>query len=623
MYTTRAPIILVSCISTAVLPAPTIQSSAAGVVWDLPTVYPDEASWAADRDKVLESIEPVRQLAGRARRSANELADVLDAVHALRARAGKMARFAILNRELDSASADTRSRFEAATSLEARVEEAVGFLATDVLSISRARLEKWRKAEPRLAAHRLRLNEILTRAAHSARPEVEAVLAAMMRWPQTTSDVANQLLEADLGWPSIRTPDGAQAVVDPRRFEELRRSADPSVRRAANDAYFGRLRSFEAVFGLLATRRIEADLAIARARGFSDPIDAGFARNDNLPAGLYREVLEQARARTDIPIRLARLLKRVSGAPSIGFGDLRFLPISGARKIPLAEAKEITFAAVAPLGPDYQARLRARLAQPWMHLAPGENKARSVGVYWGVGGGHPYAIMTYLDDLGSSRVFASSAMLLMDYADLPPGFVPDLRSEDQPVHGNVIWTAARLLHDEVLLRKIADRKERAALRVAGVQYLWRAFQTYAIATDLERSIAVAIQSGKPMTGEEISRTQLALARAYAGSKDGGVAVEESFAQEWITQDNLFYGGAHAVFAVCAVGAAALVEKLRAGDGRAVAGLSRGLSRARSLYSHDLLLDMGIDLTDRSSQQAIFRRMSAEMEAAERELDGQL
>jgi len=88
----------------------------------------------------------------------------------------------------------------------------------------------------------------------------------------------------------------------------------------------------------------------------------------------------------------------------------------------------------------------------------------------------------------------------------------------------------------------------------------------------------------------------------------------------MTQDNLFYGGAHPVFALCAVGAGALAEKLRAGDEQAVAGPGHGLSRAHSLYSHDLLIDMGIDLTDRRTQQAIYRRMSAEMDEAERELD---
>ena len=240
-----------------------------------------------------------------------------------------------------------------------------------------------------------------------------------------------------------------------------------------------------------------------------------------------------------------------------------------------------------------------------------------------MGGGHPYAIMTYRDDLSSSRLFASSAMLMMDYADLPAGFTPDLRSEDQPVHGNVIWTAARLLHDDYLLAHTTDRAERIALLVEGLRYLVRAFHGYAVAVDLERRIAASIREGKPLSGEAISAQNLALLRAYMADGRGGPAVTEEFAPEWITQSNLFYGHAHPVFLLCAVGAAALVEKIQAGDRKTIEGLSRGLGASQgSLYSQDLMLAMDVDLADSGVRQAIFRRMERKLGDLEREL-GQL
>src|SRR5205823_926176 len=246
----------------------------------LATLYPDEASWNADRARVLGGIAAAPKLVGRAGRSAQALADVLDAVHELRGRAGKMARFAVLENELDPTSPDHRARYDAATALEGRVEEAVAFLARDVRTIGATRLARWQVAEPRLAPHRWRLHQLQSQ---TSLPEMEKLLASFARWPQTTGDAAEQLLEADLGWNRIALSEIDGAVVDRQNFELLRRDPNAGIRHAATQAYFGRLRVFEPLFGLLATRRIEADLAVARFRGAAYFIDGELARNDHLP----------------------------------------------------------------------------------------------------------------------------------------------------------------------------------------------------------------------------------------------------------------------------------------------------------------------------------------------------
>src|SRR5262245_43525015 len=87
--------------------------------WDLPSLYPDQASSDADRASVLSALDQLAATRGRAARNAASLADVLDLLRAVRARAGKMARFAVLSVEIDQRSTLARSRYDAATALEA------------------------------------------------------------------------------------------------------------------------------------------------------------------------------------------------------------------------------------------------------------------------------------------------------------------------------------------------------------------------------------------------------------------------------------------------------------------------------------------------------------------------
>jgi oligoendopeptidase F len=593
--------------SKAALAAP----SSVGCVWDLDTVYPDEISWRADRGRVLEGIAAAAGLRGQTRRSARELARVLDVVHELRGRAGKMARFAVLQSALDAGSAVNRARLEEATALEARVEQTVSFLAGEVAALGRARIAAWEAREPRLFPHRLRLDQILVQSAHSASPPIEALLSADARIALLPDDTADSLMEADLGWTAIRA---GEPPVDPGRFDGLRRSPDGAVRKDASAAFFARLRAFEATFGLLAARRIESDLAVARARAFANGIDAQLARSDDVPPGLLPRIIEAQHAHADIGRRFAALLKRIRGEAALSYGDLRFLPVPFERRITVSESREIILGAVAPLGAEYAARMRQRLDQPWMHLAPAPHKSGNVGVWWAVGGGHPYALLTYTDDLASSRLFAGGAMLMMDYADLPAGFTPDLRSEDQPIHGNTIWSTARLLHDDHLLSKISDRRERIALLVDHLRFLWRAFQANLLLVEVEHKIAERIKAAQPVTGEGISALFLEQAKAMVGN----VAIEPL---EWIIHPNGgLFARNHPVFVLSAAAAAALAERVAAGDARAIAGLGAGLSQAKSLFSYKLLKAMNVDLLDSWVQEAVFRRMSARLDLLEKALD---
>ena len=97
----------------------------------------------------------------------------------------------------------------------------------------------------------------------------------MSRWPQLTGDIFWSFHEADLGWPKIRAADGREISVSLANFySRLRRSENSAERNAANNAFLGRLRGLENVFGLLYTRHIEADYTIARHRKFDDGIEA-------------------------------------------------------------------------------------------------------------------------------------------------------------------------------------------------------------------------------------------------------------------------------------------------------------------------------------------------------------
>ena len=584
-------------------------------IWDLDQQYPDQATWDADRRRLMGMIAALPALKGRSGMSATQLADVLDRARETRALAGKMARFSLLTSELDTSSDELAGRFAVARASEAEVEAALAWLGEDVVAIGAERIRQWTAAEPRLAKHRRRIHRIFVEQDHSAPPAQQEMLARMIRWPNALTDAADALTKSDLGWTMVTKPSGEMIKADYGAYGRYRRNPDKRVRDAVSGAVLARLRGAEDAFGILLTRRIEGENAIARARGFDNSLDASFMLNDRIPGTAWRSMIEASHANRATLQRIGGVLRKVHRLDTFDFGDFYARYPAPPLKIAIADARATIVSAMAPMGEAYQRDLRTRLAQPWAHYLPLPNKSASPGVYWQVGGGHPYTILTYNDDLASAQLFAQSAMAMMWYADIPDELSPERREEDPAVQGNGMWYASRLLFDDELLRRTTDPEQRIALLRDQLFLLWRNYALLAVTAELEQRL---VESREPLTGSQISAAYLALLRSYFQNPADKVAVDDSYATHWITNDQMFYSHTNVVFPVALATGAYWAERIAARDPRAIAGLRETLTAQGSQYSHDLLLNAGIDVTSKALYEAMFRRIERLLALLEQE-----
>jgi oligoendopeptidase F len=586
--------------------------------WDLENQYPNPAAWDADRRRLQAMIATLPRLKGSAGKSPAQLANVLDRAREARSLAGKMARFALLVNELDTTSDATAAQFAAARASEADVEAALSWLGGDVASIGANRVLRWIASEPRLIRHRRRIHRIFAEREHAGPAAQQELLARMIRWPNALADAADALTASDLGWTNVIGPSGEVLKADYGSYARNRRSPDKRLRDAVGAAVLARLRGAEDAFGILLTRRIEGENAIARARGFDNSLDASFMLNDRVPGTAWRAMIAASRAHRATLLRIGGVLRRVHRLDRFDFGDFYARYSAPPLTIPIDDARDTIIRALAPMGETYQRDLRARLAQPWGHYLPLPNKSSSVGVYWQVGGGHPYTVLNYNNDLAGAQVLAHSAMPMMWYADIPDEVSPDRREEDPAVHGNALWYASRLLFDDQLLSTTSDREQRIALLRDQLFLLWRNYALLAITAELEQRI---VESKEPLTGSQISAAYLELIRSYFQNPADAVTIDGAYAAHWMTNDQMFYSHTQVVFPVALAAGAYWVERIAARDPRAVAGVRRTMTANGSQYSHDLLLDAGIDVTRRDLYDAMFRRIDQLLDRLDQEVAG--
>ncbi len=588
-------------------------------VWDLSEIYQDDRAWEGERALIQQKLGAIGRIKGTMGRSAKSLADGLDEVSDLRIRAHKMSVYGELVSAVDTRSGKAKQQYETGTAFETQVEAAVSFVVDELRAIGSARLNQWLVEEPRLAVHRRRILQSLREAPHTLSPEPQSILRSMARLPQLTSDTYLTLLDSNLGWIEIIGEDGKSVVVDTSNYRSLTRSLKKEVRIAAANAYLGQLRSFEDVFGMLLTRRIETDLTIAKYRNFKDGIDALFFLRDGMPQGSYHMMLNVAQKNLAVYHRYIQLCRRALDLDRMNYVDIRNLPPSKQR-FTVRESMEIIIAASATLGPEFQDRMRERLLKPWLHLPPLPEKRAMYAIFPPVGGIPPYTIMSYRGDQRSSRSLAGAAMFIMCSADIPKDRFPDTRY-DPPIYGNGLIYLGNLLHYDYLKDLATNRRDRIDSLVQQLDRISSQFFHWNAVAEFESKIQDMIASGEPPTGPQLSKMYLEILRRYYGHHEGGATVDEIFAADWITSDVSFFSYEHLFWPPAMAAACLLMEKLDAGDPDARKAIHEVVGRGDSDLSYDLLLQAGIDMAKPEPYDAFIRRMKMLMDELEELLDG--
>jgi oligoendopeptidase F len=583
-------------------------------VWDLTPLYTSGEAWEADRVFVSERIGTISRLRGTLATSAQTLADGLDAVADLRDRAAKLALYGFLLSDTDDASPEARRYYDVGTLLEFEVESAVAFATEEIRSIGPERLHEWLAAEPRLERHRARIDRVVAETPYSVGTEAQGVLESAARWPRLSSDIFDALHASDLGWPRSETSPGGRTL-DRAEYLHLRRSGASATRLTDLHRYLQSLERLQNVFALLYTRRVEADLILARHRHFTSGIDALWFLRDGMPPGSFRTMITTTRAHLDMFHRLSRLRAEASGSDRPSYADL-FVSVSGGTdSIPLSRALDITVAASAPLGPDYVARLRESMQQSWMHLPPQPHKSGTYAIWPPVAGIPPYVQMTYDGSYNSARAFTGAVTLMMSYDAWRRANAPDTR-DDPAIYSNGIIYVGDMLHDEYTAEHSDSAADRKIAEVHAVDFFRAHFLQWVLAADFDAQVEELVADGRTPDGERLSEIYLGLLREYYGP---AVAIDDDFGREWMINAVPFLSYEHQFWPAAVAAACELVEGLRRGDPRSSKAVEQVLGSSGTDRSYGLLQECGVDLSRPDPYLAVFAVMSRWLHGLERDM----
>jgi oligoendopeptidase F len=363
---------------------------------------------------------------------------------------------------------------------------------------------------------------------------------------------------------------------------------------------------------------LQRDWFHSQARGYKTMLDASLHGN-NIPTAVVENLIATTRAGAEPLRRYERLRRKVLGVKEYHLYDGTIPLVEFDKSYPYHDVLDWIVESVAPLGAEYQARMRRAFAERWIDVY--ENKGKHSGAYSAsVYGVHPYMLLNYNDTLDAVFTLAH---------EMGHSMHTMLSHETQPFvyAGYTIFVAEvpSTLSEAFLLRYMLDRADSAAERIVLLQHaideVTSTFYRQVLFATYELEAHRLVEGGQPITAEGLSDLYYGILKEYYGD---ALDYDDLLRVTWARIPH-FYGSPYYVYqyATCFASSARIFQSLTQGsDAERAAAVDRYLTLLRaggSDHPMTLLKNAGVDLSQPETVRAVVTQLDTLVTRLEAEL----
>ncbi|WP_076487567.1 oligoendopeptidase F [Alkalispirochaeta americana] len=363
--------------------------------WDLGSLYQKEEQWEEDLCRLSSLESEVQTYPGKLAESADTLLAWLQLQTRIEETEERLGYYAMLRHSEDAGNSENQDRLSRYTQTASRLDAATSFFAPEIQQIPDSRMEEL-LADPRLEEFRITLDRVLRYKPHTLTPGEERILAMQQEANQTASKAFSALLDVDLDFGEVETPEGPRSLTQ-SSFGSLLEHPDRSVRERAFHQFYRSFDQHKNTLAALYAGSVNLDVYRARVRKFPSALAARLFPDD-VPSRVYENLLAVVRKNLPLLHRYYRIRKRALHLKDPAIWDTRVALVPAITvNNPYEKAVETVLASLAPLGEEYVTTLRGGLLGGWVDRY--ENKGKRSGAFSaGSYRGDPYILLNYKDD---------------------------------------------------------------------------------------------------------------------------------------------------------------------------------------------------------------------------------
>lgn len=576
--------------------------------WDFAPIYPSWEAWEAGLAEMRAQMDAFAALKGTLKDGPDALLRAYRLFDEIGMLQYRVFRYPQLQRDTDTRDQAVAGRMQRVQALFAEFGVATSWFTPELLAVPEAEVRGWIDATPGLEIYRFPILEAYRQQKHVLDEAGEKLLSFAARFNETPRSVYTELSTSDIRFPTVTLGDGREVKLTPGAYQQLLATNPNQAERArAFDAHLGVYAANQNTYAAIYRGVLERGWFLARARGHETTLHRALDGNA-IPVEVYATLVDTVRAGTAPLRRYLRLRKKLLGLDSYHLYDGQAPLVRDDTVWPYRAARELVLDSVAPLGAEYQGKLRELLEGGRIDVYENDGKrsgAYSAGVY-GVG---PYVLLNHNDTQDALFTFAH---------EMGHAMHTRLSEETQPfaTSGYTIFVAEvastvneRLMLDHLLARA-SDPRERFLLLQHAVDAIAGTFYTQAMFADFERRAHERVERGEPVTAEVLGDLYAGLLRDYYGD---AAEIDEKYRHTW-TRIPHFYNSPYYVYqyATCFASSAKLFRDMFQGseDGRAAA-VERYLTLLRGGgddHPMEQLRKAGVDLARSETVRAVVEQM---------------
>ncbi len=587
--------------------------------WDLNQIFANWPDWEKGLTHLQGLMDEYAALKGtlasgpQAILKAKKLGDDLGML------ADRVYRYASLNSAQDTRDNTVSARLQQVQIAFAKFGVATAWYNPEMLAIPWETMRQWLDTTPELKPYRFGIEDLYRQQAHVLSEDKEQLLAYFSRVNSVPGTVFGKLATSDMKYPTTTLSDGNPVKLTPGAYYGILSSNRNQADRAkAFEAFYGAYVDNRNTYAAIYDGVLQTDWASAQARKYGTCLES-YLDGDNVPVDVYKNLVNTVRAGSEPLQRYYRLVKARLGLKEYHLYDGMIPLVNLDKKYPYDSIQTSIIQAMAPLGKDYQTRLRTAFDSRWIDVYENEGKrtgAFSASTY----GVHPFLLLNYNESMTDVYTVAHELGHCM-HSMLSNETQPYTTCEPTIFVAEVASTMNEALLLDYMLTKTKDPVERVALLTRAINSIDQTFYTQSMWGDFEMRAHEAVEKGVPITAETLKDMYGKLQTEYYGD---AVTVDDFYRYVW-TRIPHFYNTPFYVYkyATCYATSSMLAAEITSKDKKVqAAGLDRYMTLLRSGssdYSMELLKKAGVDLTKPETFQAIVDRLDRYVTLLEQEL----
>jgi len=583
--------------------------------WNLSDIFPSWEAWEAGYKTLEAGIAKYASLKGTLAGGPENLLIAFRLSEELGQLAYRVWYYPSLQYDEDQRDNAINAKRQQVQILFARLGQAESWFNPELLTIPLETVRGWMQQSEALRVYRFAIENLYRQQEHVLDEAGEKLMSLASRLASAPNDAYWALSTADAKFPTITLSNGEQVTVSYGQYRALlatrREQADREAAfRALHETYRASLNTYATLYNGVCQR----DWFQARARGYKSTLDAAL-HGDNIPTSVVENLIETTRAGVEPLRRYHRLRRKTLGVSSYQVYDFSIPLVTFEKKYMYDEVLDWIIAAVEPLGPEYQARMREGFTGRWIDVY--ENEGKRSGAYSApVYGTHPYMLLNYTDTLDDVFTLAH---------EMGHSMHTILSHQEQPfVYSNytifvaeVPSTLSEALLLEFMLKRSTDPDERIVLLQHAIDNITGTFFTQVMFADYELRAHRLAEQDQPITSEILTDTYTTLLRDYYGDS---IDMNPLTGITWARIPHFFNSPYYVYqYATCFASAARLSREIMGGDTDARTRYLTLLKSGGNDYPMEQLKKAGVDLAQPDTVRAVLEQLDDLVSRLEREL----